>query len=459
MTDGGSGTITSSQQKYSASSFTYSSGGTALSGSPTQVNLTLPQRTDDTVGDWYDPNYGYCREFTMTAGGNSGGVATTTTAGFALVATSTISSLATVANGGRIEQTTTSSGTTTPIDVVFTNGTDCNTDGGDTVLDYYFEKYVPATGEFVAWVEPTSISSTTAESVLMYYGNSGGSDLSDEAGVFSSSGEAAVWNFQEDPGSAGAGGILDSTANNHDGTDNGSMTIANQVRGMIDGAFDFESGSSQYVNFGTVDLPGALSICLWTKLESIPSSNQFDLVANFDATTDDAQYEFILENDGVDTFLSLYWGNSGSFEAYGGQVTPSTGQWYHYCAARVSDSQVTVYENGTALAPGGFGDVAIPTTGFGNTAVARPGDVNAAYTDGVIDDVRMYSRALHSMDIKTIYNNTKSSSVFWTFGTEETPTGGGGTITDDLLWGLGVPNGTPNGSYTGTNTFTAAAGI
>lgn len=34
-----------------------------------------------------------------------------------------------------------------------------------------------------------------------------------------------------------------------------------------------------------------------------------------------------------------------------------------------------------------------------------------------------------------------------------------GVITDTVEWGLGVPNGTPNASYTGTNTFTAAAGI
>ncbi len=35
----------------------------------------------------------------------------------------------------------------------------------------------------------------------------------------------------------------------------------------------------------------------------------------------------------------------------------------------------------------------------------------------------------------------------------------GGAISDDVLWGLGVPNGTPIGSYTGTNTFTAVAGL
>lgn len=42
---------------------------------------------------------------------------------------------------------------------------------------------------------------------------------------------------------------------------------------------------------------------------------------------------------------------------------------------------------------------------------------------------------------------------------QQTTDGGGGVITDAVLWGLGVPNGTINTSYTGTNTFTATTGI
>lgn len=42
---------------------------------------------------------------------------------------------------------------------------------------------------------------------------------------------------------------------------------------------------------------------------------------------------------------------------------------------------------------------------------------------------------------------------------QQTTDGGGGVVTDVVLWGLGVPNGTINTSYTGTNTFTATTGI
>lgn len=48
MTSGGN-TIVVGQQKYSGSTFTYSSGGTVLTTTPTTLNLTLPQRTSTAV--------------------------------------------------------------------------------------------------------------------------------------------------------------------------------------------------------------------------------------------------------------------------------------------------------------------------------------------------------------------------------------------------------------------------
>ena len=65
------------------SNYTYTSDDIEVTGGIAQLKATSSP-------NWYDSNYGYCRKMTMTAGGESGGVATTTTSGFALVATSTI---------------------------------------------------------------------------------------------------------------------------------------------------------------------------------------------------------------------------------------------------------------------------------------------------------------------------------------------------------------------------------
>ena len=73
-------------------------------------------------------------------------------------------------------------------------------------------------------------------------------------------------------------------------------------------------------------------------------------------------------------------------------------------------------------------------------------------------------------DIITVGNQEYSATPFtWGAGTDLTtsgvalnltlPQGTSGTVpvTDDVSWGLGVPGGTPTGSYTGTNTVAAGA--
>lgn len=398
MTSGGN-SILASQQKYSDSTFTYSGGGSALSGTPTAVNLSLPARTSEGYGDWYGKGYGYCRPFTMTAGGNSGGVATTTTNGFALVATSTLSSLRTVGNGGRIEETTTTSGTTTPVDVIFTNGTECGTDGGDDILDFYFEKYVPATGEFVAWIDAPDISSTSAKTVLMYYGNPDAADHSDENGVYGSLSEAAVLPLSENPGGT-APQMKDSTVYGNDGTTAGTMTSGDSVQGMLGAGIDLD-GTDDRIGIG---------------FDSDAHPTTFSLWAYLTDTTD----EFLIGSD------DGFWDKgvrveSGTWHIHTGDdtintsVAAATNVWSHV-ALVYTNSTVTLYVNGSEVgSTGTSGTPDSPETWIG----ANQWEGGDRFLNGRVDDARIMTQALHPMDVKTIYNNTKNSAAFWTIGAEQ----------------------------------------
>jgi len=407
------------------------------------------------VHAWYDSDYDYCRELTITAGGASGGVATTTTAGFALVATSTISSLRTTGNGGTITQTSTASGTTTPVDVIITDGTECNSDGGSTVLDFYFEKYVPTTGEFVLWSEPIGISSTTPTTVLMYYGNSGASDLSDEAGVFGASGEQGVWNLHEDPSSVGAGGILDSTANNNDGTDGGSMNAADLVAGMVDGAFDFDNTDDLITvsDNASLDITAQLTVSAWVRkpalsgVDGVIAKGTSPTLMNYDFHTWDDELEFYYYTGGVDRSRNTSSANL------------QTNTWY-YIVATYNDAanSLLLYVNGTSRATADINSPATNSLTANNSAFIIGEAINGSPTNGLIDDARVYNRALHSMDILTIYNNTRSSAVFWTFGSEETetPVVVAPTVTTDAATDVDETSVTLNGTVTDTGGDDAA---
>lgn len=382
---------------------------------------------------WYDSGYGYCRELTTTAGGNVGGVATTTSTGFALVATSTMASFALTDNGGNITQTTTASGTTTPVDVVVTNGTECTTDGGSVVLDFYFEKYVAATGEFVLWIEPSAISSTTSTTVLMYYGNPLASDLSNEAGVFGALGESAVWNLHEDPSCVGSC-VLDSTTSNADGDAGTSMTAANLVAGYLDGALDFEGASNDNVAGNPAGVlmsqDSSFTVMAWFKIDSFPAGGSFEtmLAVNDEAGNDEGFWFQFSGND-----LNCGWQNGSDPDHNFSTQNLSTGVWYHgVCSFTDPGDNVTLYTNGASvLSEAEAGSIQDDLDGAFSIG---SDDATNGLMDGILDDLRIFNaRTLHSMDILTIYNNTRSSAIFWTFGGEETQIGGGGSRVVRLL--------------------------
>ena len=111
-----------------------------------------PQEVSAAGENWYASNYLYRKEIII----DSDQVATTTSAFPVLISTTTIESLKTVVNGGKVQS---DSG----YDIVFTDS------DGQTLLNYEREKYSSSTGEIVYWVK-TDISSTTDKSLYQVGG-------------------------------------------------------------------------------------------------------------------------------------------------------------------------------------------------------------------------------------------------------------------------------------------------
>jgi hypothetical protein len=366
----------------------------------------------NTMGPWNDVglagssafsnSYGYCRKMTMTAGPT--GVATTTTFGFALMASSTIPDLRATSSAGKVEKLT--SDNKYPIDAMFTSGTDCHTDTG-SVLNYYFENYSSTTGAFTAWVKSTDISSTTAKTVLMYYGNTAATDQRNKAGVWSSQGEAGVWNMDEDP-SGTAPQMKDATANANNGTSNGSMTTSDLVAGQVGGAVDFD-GSNDYVTNSSFSWPSSSSITVsfWNNTPGGVADSAFSV-----------------GNDITDRIQShAPWSDNILYWDYGtianGRISTNyasyLNKWTHVTLVNNGTNFKAIYLNGVLVASGTT--VATPPTAKTGVWI---GQFAGNYHIGKIDDFRIYTQALSAADILTQYNNTHNSAAFWTIGAEET---------------------------------------
>jgi hypothetical protein len=344
-------------------------------------------------------------------------VATTTIVGelsfnFALVATSTISTLSATSSGGNIFETGTNShGTTTPVDIALVSGSSCDT--ANNLLDFYFEKYVPATGEFVLWVEVDGISSTTPKTVLMYYGfaDASATDQSDEAGVFGALGEVGVWNLSEDPTAAGTDGILDSTSNSNDGTDNGSMDTTDQVAGQVDGSLTFTAASTQYVQMSdaSLDLKNTFTVMAWTNLTDAAFQGIVAWGPSSGFGAGQSRGIGALDNSGYLFFRGDSANVLSTYSIFNG--------WHHSAATVTSGNFVSLYADGGLI---NTGTPALADFTYAGTRIAQVNNDLVEDANGIIDDVRIFAGVLDPMDILTIYNNTLDSTTFWTFGDEET---------------------------------------
>ncbi len=212
-------------------------------------------------------------------------------------------------------------------------------------------------------------------------------------------GLVAHWAFEEASGTT----AVDSSGNNNHGT---LVNGPSRTVGKIGGALNFD-GNDDYVNVPnstTLDQGlenNGFSVAAWVKYDAFYS----------DAQNDDAA---IVEKDGDRFMLGLQGtGNneprfrlttSISCVTMSG-ATLATGVWYHFVGI-YDGMQMRLYRDGVAIAN-------VFTAG---TVSMSPADIHIglrsaanANLDGVIDEVRLYNRALTLEEVQALYQQANST--------------------------------------------------
>lgn len=370
----------------------------------------------------FSSGHQYCRTLIAEAGGGTGGVATTIgSGGFALVYSATTSSMAATSSGGYIYELDANG---EPVDFTVMEGDSCQDQAGATAIDFYFEKYDSTTGQMVLWVEPSAISSTTDTTLLMYYGfpDASATSLQDEAGVWGAKGETGVWNMNNDP----TGTVLDSTANNLDGSSVGSMTSDDVVAGMVGNALDFDGNDGISIPDDAVLDISYITAGGWVRKTVANLSTYTGIIGRQTGT------------GSADNWVLFYWNNanddmraaadasaSGSMTSY--STAGEQNVWVHYMFT-YDGSNIYVYRNGALIITQAHagGTMSADTNGLclASNANSAAHTCSSEFFTGILDDFRMYNQALTAGEIQTIYNNTVDSSVFWTLGSEESNSSG-----------------------------------
>lgn len=178
-------------------------------------------------------------------------------------------------------------------------------------------------------------------------------------------------------------------------------------------ALSFTAASSQYVDLGnsaTIKPSLPVTISVWVNVSSLAGSWFFDNDAQ--QATNYSGVELGVVSTGQ---IQLEYGNnlggdSPSFrQSFLTTAAITAGRWYHIVGVAINATTMNVYIDGVSKsgALSGTGS----TLGY-STATAKMGanlesslvdPNNAIYFNGIIDDVRIYNRALSASDVAQLF--------------------------------------------------------
>lgn len=279
---------------------------------------------------------------------------------------------------------------------------------GTTKLDHEIERYVPTTGELIAWVKVPWLSSTEDTVLYIYYGNASAADQSNPTGLWS--GYAGVWHLNESSGTA----ISESTGNPNAGQKLSANEPAYVSQGQISGAQDFD-GDDDLITVAphaSLDALTDLTISAWVK------SNAWINIWGNAIINKEGNYFFRLgENPGD---ISLGWwdglGNIRVADVY----APIVDRWIYIVGVIQNNDPYQIYIDAVSAQSSPFTWL----TDFGGKWFAEPLTIGGSDTgdlsfDGYIDEVRMITAARSAEWIATEYNNQSLPGAFYALGTPQ----------------------------------------
>ena len=205
---------------------------------------------------------------------------------------------------------------------------------------------------------------------------------------------AGYWNFEEGSGVM----AVDSSGHGNHGSLQGGATWAPGQVGIHSLALN-SAGAFVDIPNAVVDTSKPYTVSAWVKL-SVAAGNQ--TVVSIDGNSDSAFF-FKQHAAGVFT-LEVRASDSASapVAASASAATPTTAGTWHYFTGAFDGSKIYLYVDG---ALDGTEILTTPWRGLGHTFIGRSKFMGSYqdYVTGVIDEVRIHSRALTASEIQTLY--------------------------------------------------------
>ncbi|MCK5137188.1 MAG: DUF2341 domain-containing protein, partial [Bacteroidales bacterium] len=302
-------------------------------------------------------------------------------------------------------------------DLVFTSS------DGEARLDHEVEKYVAATGEYVAWVKIPTLDHNDNTIIYLYFGYDTPASDPSTANTWSN-GFVSVYHLHDDE---------DDALGANDGT---SIGTVNETGRVLD-AEDFERGdNTDRIELGNFDIStSAITISAWVRPESFAITDA-RIVSKATGSVD-AEHWWMLSTIGDGSELRFRLKTGGTTSTYNPGVSVlNTGTW-SYVTAVYDGSNMNLYHNGAVVGSGSGKTGNISTSSLvdvaiGNQPASAFGDGERPF-DGRIDEVRIASTSRSGDWLTTEYNNQNSPGTFYSLGTQQTaPLNAYAGIDDDV---------------------------
>ena len=257
------------------------------------------------------------------------------------------------------------------------------------------------------------------------------------------SGLVGYWTFDGKDTNWGTNKTNDLSGQGNTGTMTSMSTTTSPVVGKIGQGLKFD-GVNDYVNVGDVaaidNSNTQLSISAWFKMDVLPTSaaTRQAIIIKYDATANEREFLVLVGHNITNDWNKITWNVQEVATAYDsttdlkGSTILTTNRWYHVVVTYQGGNHMRIYLDGNLEVEDTTG---IPTD-FTNTAeplyVGWLEDADRSF-NGLIDDVRIYNRALSAGEITQLYkqgaaklavspvNSLKSGLVgYWTFDGKDT---------------------------------------
>jgi hypothetical protein len=261
-----------------------------------------------------------------------------------------------------------------------------------------------AAGQSSTTLTVDSPSSTDADAGEYFYAvlqavqNSADNDgnpnavISKHYGTATLNGPVAEWNFDICTISA-AFDIKDTSGNNlHASPINGIATSAGKICTALslDGSNDY----AEVADNASLDMTENFTVMVWIRPDTIPNSGLMTILSK------DENYEFHINSSGR---INWWWNNSsGATRQFNSTAVIATNVWTHVAIVYELGSQRIII-NGVESGSTSYNE----TLRTNSDPLHIGGDQLFAgrYFDGLIDEVKVYRRALSTTEINSYYNN------------------------------------------------------